>query len=201
MRSLCHQPLQNCEARRVTVKINRPPQAARGAGEKFSCKIPARMTKRFVIIGPILLLLAACAAVSPVLPVKVEGQAMRPALNHGDRIIIERNPEKLERGDIVIFLYPKDPVKSYIKRIVGLPNETVDIREGKVSINGQPLAEPYIDPELDQSQRDLAAIKLDADSYFVIGDNRDNSSDSRFWGPLKRKFIYGKYLRKYLAAK
>ncbi|HEX5887876.1 MAG TPA: signal peptidase I [Pyrinomonadaceae bacterium] len=159
------------------------------------------MTKRFVIIGPILLLLAACAAVSPVLPVKVEGQAMRPALNHGDRIIIERNPEKLERGDIVIFLYPKDPVKSYIKRIVGLPNETVDIREGKVSINGQPLAEPYIDPELDQSQRDLAAIKLDADSYFVIGDNRDNSSDSRFWGPLKRKFIYGKYLRKYLAAK
>lgn len=159
------------------------------------------MTKRFVIVGAILFLLTACAAVSPVLPVKVEGEAMIPALNDGDRILIERNPDKLERGDIVLFLFPDDPVKSYIKRIVGLPNETVDIRDGKVFINGQPLAEPYIDPNLDQSQRSLAAIKLDADSYFVIGDNRDNSSDSRIWGPLKRKFIYGKYLRKYMAAK
>ena len=157
--------------------------------------------KRFVIVGPILLLLAACAAVSPVLPVKVEGEAMIPALDDGDRIIIERNPDKLERGDIVTFLFPDDPRKSYIKRIVGLPNETVDIRDGKVFINGQPLAEPYLDPRLDQSQRSLPAIKLDADSYFVIGDNRDNSSDSRIWGPLKRKFIYGKYLRKYFAAK
>lgn len=159
------------------------------------------MTKRFLIVGPILLLLAACAVISPVLPVKVEGDTMLPALNHGDRILIERNPETLQRGDIVVFLYPDDPVKSYIKRIVGLPNETIDIREGKVFINGQPLPEPYIDPKLDQSQRDLAAIKLDADSYFVIGDNRDNSSDSRFWGPLHRKFIYGKYLRKYFEAK
>lgn len=159
------------------------------------------MTKRLVIVGPILLLLAACAACSPLLPVKVEGEAMMPALDDGDRIIIERNPGKLERGDIVLFLYPDDPVKSYIKRIVGLPNETVEIRDGKVFINGQPLAEPYIDARLDQSQRSLDAIKLDADSYFVIGDNRDNSSDSRFWGPLKRKFIYGKYLRKYFAAK
>ena len=159
------------------------------------------MTKRLMLVGPFLLLLTACALISPVLPVKVEGEAMRPALNDGDRILIERNPDKLERGDIVLFLYPDAPVKSYIKRIVGLPNETVDIREGKVFINGQPLAEPYIDPKLDQSQRSLAAIKLDADSYFVIGDNRDNSSDSRFWGPLQKKFIYGKYTRKYYAAK
>lgn len=134
-------------------------------------------------------------------PVKVEGTAMAPALNDGDRIIIQRDPKKLERGDIVIFLYPEAPTKSYIKRIVGLPGETLDIREGKVFINGVPLLEPYINPELDQSRRDLAPVTLAADSYFVIGDNRDNSSDSRFWGPLKRNFIYGKYTRKYFAAK
>lgn len=126
---------------------------------------------------------------------------MAPALNDGDRILIERNPEDLERGDIVLFLYPHDPVKSYIKRVVALPNETVEVRAGKVFVNGQLLPEPYVDPELDQSQRSSAEIRLDADSYYVIGDNRDNSSDSRLWGPLHRKFIYGRYLRKYLDGK
>jgi signal peptidase I len=134
-------------------------------------------------------------------PVKVVGTTMAPALNDGDLIIIDRNPARLERADIVIFLYPESPTRSYIKRIVGLPNETIDIREGKVFINGQPLLEPYINPELDQSKRDMEPVTLAADSYFVIGDNRDNSSDSRIWGPLKRSFIYGKYTRKYFAAK
>ena len=126
---------------------------------------------------------------------------MAPALNDGDRILIERDPETLERGDIVVFLYPHDPVKSYIKRIVGLPSETVEVREGKVFVNGQLLPEPYVDPKLDESRRDVPEHRLDADSYYVVGDNRDNSADSRIWGPLHRKFIYGKYLRKYLDAK
>ena len=152
-------------------------------------------------VSVVIVFAASCALVSPVLPVKVAGETMKPALNDGDRIIIERNPKTLNRGDIVIFLYPEDPVKSYIKRIVGLPHETIDIREGKVFINGQPLPEPYVAPELDQARRSLKAVTLAADSYFVMGDNRDNSSDSRFWGPLKRNFIYGKYLRKYMAAK
>lgn len=134
-------------------------------------------------------------------PIKVEGTTMAPALNDGDLIIIEREPAKLERGDIIMFLYPEDPVRSYLKRIVGLPNETIDIREGKVFINGQPLLEAYVNPELDQSRRSMEPVTLEADSYFVIGDNRDNSSDSRIWGPLKQKFIQGKYLRKYFAAK
>jgi signal peptidase I len=154
-----------------------------------------------VAVAFVVLLAVGCALISPVLPVKVVGETMKPALNDGDKIIIERNPQTLNCGDIVVFLYPHDPVRSYIKRIVGLPHETIDIREGKVFINGQPLPEPYVDPALDQSQRNLEARTLDADSYFVMGDNRDNSSDSRFWGPLKRKFIYGKYLRKYMAAK
>ena len=159
------------------------------------------MKRLLPLIVSLLVLTSAGCWFARVQPVKVVGDTMMPALNDGDLIIIDRNPAKLERGDIVIFLYPNDPVKSYLKRIVALPNETIDIREGKVFINGLPLTEPYVNPELDQSHRDMAPVTLAADSYFVIGDNRDNSSDSRIWGPLRRKFIYGKYTRKYYAAK
>jgi signal peptidase I len=154
-----------------------------------------------VVIGLLLFTSAACLAALGIQPVKVEGDTMAPALNDGDRIIIDRRFEKLERGDIVVFLYPKDPVRSYIKRIVGLPYETVEVREGKVFVNGQPLLEPYVDPKFDQAQRSSAETRLDAESYYVVGDNRDNSADSRFWGPVHRKFIYGKYTRKYYDAK
>lgn len=159
--------------------------------------------KRFlsIVVVVLFVLVSAGCLFTRIQPVKVVGTAMAPALNDGDRVIIDRNFDKIERGDIVIFLYPDDPVRSYLKRVVGLPTETVDIREGKVFINGQPLLEPYVNPELDQSQRSMAPVTLAPDSYFVIGDNRDNSSDSRIWGPLERKFIYGKYTRKYFAAK
>lgn len=148
---------------------------------------------------PLLLVVAmAVACTAFVQPVKVEGTAMAPALQDGDRIVIQRNPSKLERGDIVVFYFPLDQRKSYIKRIVGLPNETVEIREGKVFINGTLLDEPYVQPTLNVSMRSSQEIKLAEDSYYVIGDNRDNSADSRIWGPLQRKLIYGKYMTKYL---
>jgi signal peptidase I len=147
----------------------------------------------------LILLSVACSSVVPQ-PVKVEGVAMLPALRDGDRILIDRGFDKLERGDIVTFYYPMDTSKSYLKRIIGLPNETVEIREGKVFINGTLLNEPYIDPQFDQSRRSLQESKLSADQFFVIGDNRDSSSDSRIWGPLDRKFIYGKYLSKYFSS-
>lgn len=158
------------------------------------------MKRLSFIFGLLLLLCVACSAVIPIQPVKVEGTAMEPALRDGDRIILDRGFEKLERGDIVVFYFPKDQSKSYIKRIVGLPNETVEIREGEVLINGTLLNEPYIDPKNDQSHRSLSELRLPEGAYFVIGDNRDNSSDSRLWGPLERKFIYGKYVKKYFAA-
>lgn len=132
-------------------------------------------------------------------PVRVEGNAMRPALSDGDRVIFSRAFEKLERGDIVIFYYPEDPSKSYIKRIIGLPNETVEIREGKVMINAQNLTEPYVDSDNNLSFR-MLKIVLPTDNFYVMGDNRDNSNDSRSWGPLPRKFIYGKFVSKYYAA-
>lgn len=156
------------------------------------------MKRPAIFLTCLILISAACAAVVPQ-PVKVEGTAMLPTLRDGDRIFIDRNFDKLERGDIVIFYYPEDPRRSYIKRIIGLPNEAVDIREGKVFVNGTPLDEPYIDPRLNLSHRSLEERKLTAEQYYVIGDNRDNSSDSRIWGPLDRKFIYGKYVRKYFS--
>ena len=132
----------------------------------------------------------------PVQPVKVQGVAMEPALKDGDRLIIDRNVDPLNRGDIVVFYYPAEPTKSYIKRFVGLPGETIEIRDGKVLVNGMVLEEPYVTPSNNHMSA-RAETRVPADCYYVIGDNRDNSNDSRMWGPLQRKFIYGRYLRKY----
>ncbi len=133
-------------------------------------------------------------------PIKVEGHAMEPALREGDRIFVNRRLDKLERGDIVILYYPFEPSKSYIKRIVGLPREAVEIREGKVLINGKSLDEPYVVPDNNRASFDRKEVKIPEESYYVLGDNRDNSSDSRIWGTLQRKFIYGKFVKKYYAA-
>lgn len=154
--------------------------------------------KRLSILLPLLVLFAAgCSGPGGVDPIRVQGQAMLPAIKDGDMVLIEREFEKLERGDVVIFYYPQDQSMSYVKRIIGLPGETLEIRDGEVVINGTVLKEPYVDPKFNQSQRSLAEITLAPDSYFVMGDNRDNSADSRIWGPLRKVFIYGKTTRKY----
>lgn len=142
----------------------------------------------------------ACSAVAQIQPVKVEGVAMAPAMNDGDRIIIDKGFEKLERGDIVVFYFPMDQRKSYIKRIIGVPGDEVEIREGKTFLNGVLLDEPYVDAKYNESHRSMESRKLEENNYFVMGDNRDNSSDSRLWGPVERKLIYGKYTRKYYSA-
>jgi signal peptidase I len=154
------------------------------------------------IFGILLVAATSCSSLrkAAVLPVKVEGITMKPALNDGDRIFINRGFEKLERGDIVVFYYPFDPRKSYIKRIIALPNERVEIRGSKTLIDGRNLEETYLDPANNQSARALKEIVVPPDAFYVMGDNRDNSYDSRSWGPLERKFIYGKFISKYSAA-
>lgn len=153
-----------------------------------------------IILSSLILISAACAVAIPVQPIKVQGTAMLPALSEGDRIVVERNPQKLERGDIVVFLFPQDQTKSYIKRIIGLPYEVIEIDEGKVLVNGKPLDEPYVDARLNLTGRSASPFTVPADNYYVLGDNRDNSSDSRLWGPVKKDLIYGKYLKKYFDA-
>lgn len=154
------------------------------------------------IFGILLAAATSCSTLrkAAVQPVRVEGIAMTPALHDGDRIFISRGFEKLERGDIVVFYFPLDPRKSYIKRIIALPNERVEIREGKALVEGRELEETYVDPINNQSMITNKEVVVPADAFYVMGDNRANSHDSRSWGPLERKFIYGKFISKYYAA-
>jgi signal peptidase I len=150
-------------------------------------------------------MIAALVVVFIVQPVKVEGTSMLPRLHDGERIFVNkliyydeyRWAPKVERGDIVVFWYPEDPSKSYIKRVVGLPGETVEVREGKVLINGGELDETYLDPKSNLSTRSQPSVYVKPNYYFVMGDNRDNSSDSRSWGLVPKKYIYGKALLRY----
>ncbi len=130
-------------------------------------------------------------------PVVVEGTAMLPAFKNGDRILIDKNLGELKRGDVISFLYPKDRSKWYIKRVVGLPGEVVEIRAGKVYINGQVLDEPYVDESYNQSKASFPPRQVPEYQYFVMGDNRDNSSDSRYWGTVDKELIKGKYYMTY----
>ena len=98
----------------------------------------------------------------------------------------------MARGDILVFKYPKDPSKGYIKRLIGLPGDTVEIRVGEVWVNDSKLSEPYVDSKMNLSQRSQPAVVVPGRSYYVMGDNRDNSSDSRFWGVVPEELLIAK---------
>ena len=139
-------------------------------------------------------------------PVVVEGTSMLPQLHDGERLLVNKliyykiqsaSWGHIERGDIVVFWFPNDPDKSYVKRVIGLPGETVELRNGKVFINGIELNEDYLDNEHNQSLPSWPPKKVEDHHYFVMGDNRDNSSDSRYWGLVPEKYIYGKAFFRY----
>ena len=127
-------------------------------------------------------------------PVKVEGTSMAPLLSDQERIFINKfvyRFEDIHRGDVVVFWYPLDRSKSFIKRVIGLPGETVDIRHGLLYVNGQLVPEPYVPPQY-TDVTDFGPIKVPKDSYFVMGDHRISSNDSRVFGPVASQFIYGR---------
>src|SRR6266446_4120613 len=99
--------------------------------------------------------------------------------------------EPIERGDVVVFWYPLDRTKSFIKRVVGLPGDDVEIRRGRVYINGKSLEEPYV-PSQYVDTAAYGPVEIPRDEYFVIGDHRISSNDSRVFGPVPAAFIYGK---------
>ena len=140
------------------------------------------------------LLLAFVVIVFLYQPVQVEGTSMMPRLYDHERIFINKlvyRFEPIQRGAIVVFRYPLDPSKSYIKRVMGMPGEWVSIREGRVEINGKPLAEAYVPPSyLDHDS--YPPVCVEPDHYYVLGDHRESSNDSRVWGTVDRSFIYGK---------
>jgi signal peptidase I len=127
-------------------------------------------------------------------PVRVEGTSMLPHLEDNDRLFINKfvyHFAAIQRGDVVVFHYPRDPEKSYIKRVIALPGDRLRIDQGEVIVNGKPIDEPYV-PEEYRDVKSMAEMTVPAESYFMMGDHRSISSDSREFGPVERDLIYGK---------
>jgi signal peptidase I len=127
-------------------------------------------------------------------PVKVEGTSMMPSLDDQERIFINKfvyRLEPIQRGDIVVFRYPRDPAKSFIKRVIGVAGDHVRVEGGKVYLNGKILAEDYV-PRAYEDERSYPEVVVPSDSYFVLGDHRSLSNDSRDFGPVDASYIYGK---------
>jgi len=153
------------------------------------------------------LLFSAAASVLIILflyqPVRVEGTSMSPRLEDHDRLFINKfvyHITSIERGDVVVFHYPRDPAKSYIKRVVALPGDRLRIDNGQVWVNDQELVENYV-PGMYRDTKSFAEIVVPEDSYFMMGDHRSISSDSREFGPVERDLIYGKAVFIYWPAK
>ena len=127
-------------------------------------------------------------------PVRVEGTSMMPGLQDQERLFInkfEYHFEPIHRDDVVVFHFPLDPAKSYIKRVIAVPGDTLRIEDGQVYVNGKALKERYV-PMRFRDDRSYPRTVLPRNEYFVMGDHRLISSDSRDFGPVNRNLIYGK---------
>ncbi|HTU43947.1 MAG TPA: signal peptidase I [Bryobacteraceae bacterium] len=129
-------------------------------------------------------------------PVKVEGTSMMPSLYDQERLFINQFSYKfgigdIKRGDTVVFWFPEDTTKSYIKRVIGLPGDTIEVDDGYVIVNGKKLIENYIPREY-RDDRSYPEHVVPAGEYFVLGDHRISSNDSRAWGFVPKNYIYGK---------
>jgi signal peptidase I len=127
-------------------------------------------------------------------PVKVEGVSMMPGLEDQERIFVNKfvyRWEPIQRGDIIVFRYPRDTSKSYIKRVIGVAGDRVRIQNGQVYVNGEALDEDYV-PSDYADARSYPELVVPRNTYFVLGDHRTMSSDSREFGPVNDRFIYGK---------
>src|SRR2546426_10407413 len=127
-------------------------------------------------------------------PVKVEGTSMMPSLDDQERIFVNKfvyRMEPIRRGDIVVFHYPRDPSKSFIKRVIGLAGDHIRIDAGQVFVNGESLEEDYVPADY-ADQRSYPEFIVPANAYFLLGDHRTMSNDSRDFGAVQQKFIYGK---------
>ena len=127
-------------------------------------------------------------------PVRVEGVSMLPRLEDDDRLFINKFVYRfsaIQRGDVVVFHYPRDPEKSYIKRVIAVPGDRLRIDRGDVILNGRLLPEPYV-PDEYRDSRSLPEMVVPPGYYYMMGDHRSISSDSREFGPVERDLVYGK---------
>ncbi len=123
---------------------------------------------------------------------RIEGFSMEPNFHDGQFLIVDKLSYMLhlpERGDVIVFIPPNNTTRDFIKRIIGLPGDQVEVVSGRVYVNGSPLDEPY---PLAPASYSASTVTVPAEEYFVLGDNRNNSSDSHSWGPVSVKSIIGK---------
>jgi len=169
-----------------------------------ACRVAHVERRRSTLIATIAwfrdLMLSVLIAVLVILflyrPVKVEGTSMMPSLYDQERLFINQFSYKfglgdIKRGDTVVFWFPEDTTKSYIKRVIGLPGDTVAVEDGYVIVNGKKLVENYVPPEY-RDDRNYPPRVVPRNEYFVLGDHRVSSNDSRAWGFVPRNYIYGK---------
>ncbi len=136
-------------------------------------------------------------------PFIVSGQSMYPTFHDGDYLVIDQLTYRFdtpERGSVVIFKYPYDTSKYFIKRIIGLPGETIRIQNGAITIENNSNPEGFIldSSYITNTKEDNSVTTLGQNEYFVLGDNRSNSSDSRIWGALNEEYIVGRPLMRLL---
>ncbi len=127
-------------------------------------------------------------------PVRVEGTSMEPLLADGERLVVNKFVYRfrpIARGDVVVFWYPRDPSVSFVKRVVGLPGDTVALQAGRLLVNGASVKEDYL-PETSRDGRSFPATEVPPGFYFVLGDHRRTSNDSRTWGEVPQRYIYGR---------
>jgi signal peptidase I len=130
---------------------------------------------------------------------QIEGVSMLPLLQEGERIFVNRFEYRLDsvqRGDVVVFWYPPEPTRTLVKRVLGLPGDLCSIREGRLFVNGQALSEPYV-PNRFRSADNLPAVTVPPGYYFVLGDDRKNSDDSRRWGLVPERYILGRVVLRF----
>ena len=142
------------------------------------------------------MLLTGCVMLAGYGMVEFRGTSMLPTIKDGQRLhtlkLDQKTKADLKRGDVVVFRAPADQTKSYIKRIIALPGDRIEIRRGEVWLNGLKQSEPYLSDRLNVNLRTFAEVSLQPNAYYIMGDNRDNSADSRMFGPVSGDLIEAK---------
>lgn len=176
--------------RTIMSEVGNLPPSAPGTSKESSTPVIAVWARDLIVS----LAISAFIIIFLYQPVKVEGVSMMPGLEDQERIFVNKfvyRWEPIQRGDIVVFRYPRDISKSYIKRVIGVAGDRVRIEGGQVFVNGQPLDEDYVPSEYADA-RSYPEITVPPNSYYVLGDHRTMSSDSREFGPVSEHYIYGK---------
>jgi signal peptidase I len=173
----------------MTPEVSQPASDVRPPNRRASTGVSSWLWDVIVSLG-----ISAFIIVFLYQPVKVEGTSMMPSLDDQEHIFINKfvySIEPIQRGDIVVFRYPRDPAKSFIKRVIGVAGDHVRIIDGHVILNGKMLIEDYV-PMTYEDERSYPEVVVPAGSYFVLGDHRSLSNDSRDFGPVEASYIYGK---------